>query len=141
MVIKQLSIFIENKSGRLTEVTEVLSNNHINISALSVADTSEYGILRLIVSDPEKAVKVLKENDFSVSLTDVVCIVVPHVEGGLYKALSVFSDNGISVEYMYAFAVNDKASVVMKVSDVEETIKILKQHELELLEANKVYQI
>ncbi|TCK97842.1 hypothetical protein EDC19_0244 [Natranaerovirga hydrolytica] len=141
MIIKQLSIFLENKSGRLTEVTAVLGKNNINITALSVADTSEYGILRLIVSSPEKAVELLKEAGFSVSLTNVICIVVPHKPGALYKALEIFSKENISIEYMYAFEMNGKASVIMKVTDIDSSISILKKHKLELLKANDVYTI
>ncbi|TCT16832.1 hypothetical protein EDC18_101128 [Natranaerovirga pectinivora] len=141
MIIKQLSIFLENKSGRLTEVTKTLGDHNINITALSVADTSEYGILRLIVSDPEKAVIVLKENGFSVSLTDVICIVVPHKPGALNKALNVFSTEKISIEYMYAFEMNGKASVIMKVTDIFESIEILKKRELELLKASDAYMV
>ena len=89
MLIKQLSIFLENKSGRLNEVSQILGNNGINMSAFSVADTSEFGILRLIVSDPELACKVLRENLFSVSLTDVVCLNCPNEPGALAKALQI----------------------------------------------------
>ncbi|MFP4698075.1 MAG: ACT domain-containing protein [Eubacteriales bacterium] len=141
MIIKQLSIFLENKTGRLTEVTQTLGNNGINISALSVADTSEYGILRLIVSNPEKAVEVLKESGFSVSLTDVICIKVPHTNGALNKALQIFSKENISIEYMYAFAVDNNASVIMKVKDIHKSIDILKEHQLELINADEAYQI
>ena len=93
MLIKQLSVFLENKSGRLTEVSKILGDNGINMLAFSVADTSEFGILRLIVSDPERACKVLRDNDFSVNLTEVVCMNCPNQPGALGKALQILSDH------------------------------------------------
>ena len=91
MIIKQLSVFLENKSGRLTEVTKTLGDLDINISALSIADTAEYGILRMIVTDPDKAFAALKERDFSVSLTEVLCLATPHTPGALARALEILS--------------------------------------------------
>lgn len=140
MIIKQLTIFLENKSGRLAEVTKVLGENDINISALSVADTSEYGLLRLIVSDGEKAVKLLKDAAFSVSLTDVICLCVMNKPGALHEAVAVLSEAGVSIEYMYAHAVRDKAAVIMKVSDPKEAIFALTQKDIELLKADDVYK-
>jgi len=107
MLIKQLSIFLENKSGRLNEVSRILGDSGINMLAFSVADTSEFGILRLIVSDPELACKVLRENDFSVNLTDVVCMNCPNEPGALAKALQILSDNQITIAYLYAFSTGD----------------------------------
>ncbi len=138
MIIKQLTIFIENKSGRLAEVTKVLGENSINISALSVADTSEYGLLRLIVSDGEKAVKLLKEADFSVNLTDVICLSVAHQPGALHEAVEILYEAGVSIEYMYAYALGNKAAVVMKVSDPKEAIYALTKRNIELLKGDEV---
>lgn len=140
MIIKQLTVFVENKSGRLEEVTKVLGENNINISALSVADTSEYGLLRLIVSDGEKAVRLLKEQDFSVNLTDVICLSVSHEPGALHDAIIILSEANISIEYMYAYALGDKAAVIMKVSDPKEAIYALTERNIELLQANDVYK-
>ncbi|PKM96227.1 MAG: acetolactate synthase [Firmicutes bacterium HGW-Firmicutes-1] len=140
MIIKQLTIFIENKSGRLEEVTKVLGENNINISALSVADTSEYGLLRLIVNDGEKAVKLLKEAEFSVNLTDVICLSVAHKPGALHDAIEILSKANIGIEYMYAYALESKAAVIMKVSDPKEAIYVLTQKDIELLKADDVYK-
>lgn len=140
MIIKQLTVFVENKSGRLEEVTKVLGENNINISALSVADTSEYGLLRLIVSDGEKAVRLLKEQDFSVNLTDVICLSVSHEPGALHDAIIILSEANISIEYMYAYAIGQKAAVIMKVSDVKEAIYALTERNIELLKADDVYK-
>jgi len=103
MIIKQLSVFLENKSGRLAELTDILGEKDINMSALSIADTSEFGIIRMVVSKPEQALKILKENRFSVSLTEVLCLSIPNKPGSLSLALKILSDVDISIEYMYAF--------------------------------------
>jgi hypothetical protein len=141
MIIKQLSIFLENKSGRLHEVSTILGEAGINMSAFSVADTSEFGILRLIVSDHEKAFRVLKENAFSVSLTDVVCLNCPNQPGALAKALSILSENGVSIEYLYAFSVGDAANVVLKPDNLEKCIIVLREHSMELVKASDLYRI
>lgn len=138
MIIKQLTVFLENKSGRLSEVTRVLGENNINISALSIADTSEYGLLRLIVSDGEKATDLLKRNGFSVNLTDVICLNVKHTPGTLHAAIKTLSNGGIDIEYMYAYAVGDNAAVIMKVSDAKEAIYILTQNNIDLLRSDEM---
>ena len=140
MIIKQLSIFIENETGRLAMVTQLLADNNINISALSVADTKEFGILRLIVSDPDKAVPILRKEGVSVSLTNVMCLSVRHSPGTLAKALQVLSECRISVEYMYAFAVGEKASTIFKVNDIEKAIQCFEKSNLEVLKAEEVYK-
>ena len=141
MIIKQLSVFLENKSGRLTEVTETLAQQDINISALSLADTQEYGILRLIVNHPDKAVEALKKKDFSVHLTDVICLIMPDQPGGLARALKILSNAEISIEYVYAFAFGDKASVVIRTEEPERAIKTLQEQKMELLKASEIYEL
>ena len=117
MMIKQLSVFLQNQLGRREELTGVLLEHDINISALSVAETAEYGVMRMIVSDTEKAEKVLREKDFSVKLTDVICIVAPDVPGSLHKTLALLAAEGINVSYMYGYSSEGKARLVLKVSD------------------------
>lgn len=141
MIIKQLSVFLENKIGRLTEMTKILSENNINISAFSVADTADFGIVRCIVSKPDEAYKVLKEMHFSVNITDVVGMIVPHEPGGLYKALKILSENNVPVEYMYAFAFNSAASVIIRSESNEEVIKVLQSNKMKLLSASDVYEL
>jgi hypothetical protein len=141
MIIKQLSVFLENTSGRLTEVTETLANASINISAFSVADTAEYGLVRLIVNKPEAAEKALKEKGFSVHITDVIGLVVPHEPGGLHRALKILSTGGISVEYMYAFAMSDRATVIIRTESLESAIDLLQSHKMELVKASEVYAV
>lgn len=138
MLIKQLSIFLENTAGRLAGVTKVLGENQINISALSLADTMEYGILRLIVSDGNKAIPLLKEAGFSVRLTDVICLSVEHRPNALNDAIEILADANVSIEYMYAYAMGEKAAVIMKVSDPQNAIIALTEKNIELLKASDV---
>ena len=141
MIIKQLSVFLENKSGRLHEVSAILGRSGINMSAFSVADTSEFGILRLIVSDHEEAFKVLRANNFSVSLTDVVCLNCPNQPGALAFALQILADNEVSIEYLYAFSVGNCANVVIKPDHLERCIAVLQEHSLELVKASDLFKI
>jgi len=141
MKIKQLSIFLENKSGRLTEVTEALASASINISAFSVADTTDYGILRMIVNKPEQAEQLLKAKGLSVHITEVIGLVVPNEPGGLHRALQILSSEGISVEYMYAFALSDRATVIIRTEAVQQTITVLQKHKMELLRASEIYEV
>jgi len=141
MITHQLSVFLENKSGRLTEVLEVLGEENIRITALSVADTAEFGILRLIVSDPEKANELLKSHNFTVNLTDVISVMAPNEAKYYAKVLKILSDLFISVEYTYAFSVGDKSIIILRCSNTEEAIKALKSHEMELLKASDLYKI
>lgn len=138
MIINQPSVFLENKSGRLTEVTEALASADINISAFSIADTAEFGILRMIVNKPEAA---LKAKGISVHITDVVAVIVPHKPGGLHKTLKILSSEGISVEYMYAFAMGDRATVIIRTEAVQQTIEVLQKHKMELVKASDIYEI
>lgn len=119
MPIKQISIFVENKPGRLADITAVLARKNVDIRALSIADTTDYGILRLIVSNPEAAVVAIREEGLTASSTDVLGIAIPDVPGGFAKAISVLAQAGISVEYAYAFITPEKgqAFVIIRVAD------------------------
>lgn len=143
MLVKQISVFLENKSGRLAEVTKVLGDNNINISALSIADTTDFGILRIIVNDPDKAEKVLKESDFTVSSTDVIAIGVPDKPGGLEMALRVLNEESIGIEYMYAFVgkTEEEALVILRVEALEEAADKLVKSGVNVLSSNKVYKL
>jgi hypothetical protein len=141
MITHQLSVFLENKSGRLTEVLEVIGEENIRITALTVADTDEFGILRLIVSDPEKARELLKKRTFTVNLTEVISVMAPNEAKYYAKVLKILSDLNISVEYTYAFSLGDKSIIILRCSDTGEAIKALKSHEMELLRASDLYKI
>ena len=138
-MVKQLSVFLENREGRIKDVLEILATNDINLVAISLADTSEYGLLRMIVSDPEKAQRVLKENYISAMLTDVICIRVPHAVGSLYKAMKALEDAKVNVEYMYAFANGDDASAVLKTRDAELAIKTLEEKGFSVYTKDEAY--
>lgn len=125
MVTKQLSVFMENRSGRLEDVLKVLSRHDINMSALSLADTSEYGMLRMVVSDAAKARDALRAEGFSASLTDVICIEVGNTSGSLLQKMEGMLEAGINVEYMYAFSKGDEAMAVLKCSDLNAALKFL----------------
>ena len=141
MLAKQLSIFLENKSGRLTEVTECLGQNGINLSAMSIADNSDFGILRCIVSEPERACSILKENHFAVKLTDVIGFVCPNTSGSLAVVLKKLSEEGGFIEYMYSFANGDVAHVVIRPSDLEQCERILADMKVELMAASDLYKL
>lgn len=141
MLIPQLSVFLENKSGRLTEVLEVLGRENIRITALSVADTSDFGILRMIVSDPAKARILLKEQLFTVSLTEVISLKTPNEARYYAKVLKILSDLEISVEYTYAFSGGDNSIIVLRCSNNEDAIRALTDNKIELLDSGTLYEI
>jgi hypothetical protein len=133
--VKQISVFIENRSGRLRDVTEALGKSNINIRALSLADTSDFGILRLIVDKPDVALEVLKKAHFTLSETDVIAVEVSDKPGGLAEVLAVLGDAGINVEYMYAFVEKSSGNAVMifRIEDIDKAVLALKAHEIVLL--------
>ena len=127
MTIKQLSVFLENKTGRINEVTKILGKNNINMHAFSMAETTDFGILRLIVSEVDKAVEILRNENFAVMLTDVVCISCPNEAGSLSTILDKLAEQEIFIEYMYAFAEGDKANVVIRPNDIEKCVQVLQE--------------
>ncbi len=143
MKVKQLSIFLENQSGRLAEVTGALGAEGINIRALSLADTSGFGILRLIVNDIAKARKVLQEKGFTVKETDVIAVEVPDRPGGLAEVLSALAAEGINIEYMYAFVEksSEDAIVIFRIENIDEGIKALQSKGINILTAEQVYTL
>lgn len=130
MIIKQISIFVENKPGRLAEITEIIAKNDINIRALSVADTTHFGILRIIVDDPEMVQRVLKEAGLTVSITSVITAAINDRPGGLAEVLKLFAAHEIQIEYMYAFIAKseNEAYVVMRIENEDEAVKLLKEN-------------
>ena len=141
MIIQQVSVFLENKSGRLTDVTAKLSAGSINLVALTIAETSDYGVVRMIVSNPDGAVKALKEEGFAVSLTEVLCLSVPNQPGALHRTLKILSDADISIEYLYAFSLDEKALAVIRCENISKAIDVLTDHKMELIKASKLYSI
>ena len=142
MIAKQLSVFIENRQGRLHEVLDVLKNNSINILSLSLADTTEYGLLRLIVNDPVLGKVKLTECGFSTMLTDILVIKIEHKSGSLQGLLEIMADKGINIEYMYGLSVDgDDAFVVLKTSDFEEASAILESENIATLSVEDIKKL
>jgi hypothetical protein len=141
--VLQISIFVENKSGRLAEVTEILAQHEINIRALSLADTADFGILRLIVNDTEKAKKILKDNGFTLSQNEVVALEVPDRPGGLAKILRTLQGKGINVEYMYAFVqkCEGNAVLIFRFDEIEKAIDALQASGFRIMTGNEVQQL
>lgn len=140
MIIKQLSVFLENRSGRMHEVFEILGASNINVSACSLADTSEFGILRMIVSNPDEARTILKEKQFSVNVSEVISFVTPNIPGALSKTLKILSDANIGIDYLYGFSPGDKSFIVLKPDRVEKAIEEFQKHEMELISASDLYK-
>lgn len=143
MKVKQLSIFLENQSGRLAEVTGALGEQGINIRALSLADTSGFGILRLIVNDIRKAHDLLREKGFTVRETDVIAVEMPDSPGGLARILSTLGEANINVEYMYAFVQksSENAVVIFRIENVDAAIAALQAKGIRILPEEEVYSI
>lgn len=134
MYVKQLSVFLENREGRLEKILEILKNNDINIISLSLADTTDYGLLRMIVSNPDAAKKALSENDCTAMLSDVIAIKISHKVGQLQELLAEVCKARINVEYMYALSTNDEdASIVMKTSDTEKASKLIEAEGVDII--------
>jgi len=143
MKVEQISIFLENRAGRLSEVTRTLAEAGINIRALSLADTSDFGILRLIVSDNEKAKQALKEQGFTVGRTTVVPVEVQDEPGGLQAILDILSAEGINVEYMYAFVQQSgkNAVLIFRFDRTDQAIDVLLENGVKVLKGEELYTI
>lgn len=143
MKVKQISVFLENKSGRLAAVTRTLADANINIRALSIADTSDFGILRLIVDKPDLAFRVLHDNSFTVSTTEVIAVEMPDQPGGLADVLQILDTKAINLEYLYAFVgqANHKALNIFRVEQIDLAIEVLTKNGIKLLSGEEVYAL
>ena len=143
MKVRQLSVFLENRAGRLAEIVRLLGESGVNIRALSLADTSDFGILRRIVNDVARAHAVLREASFTVQLTDVIAVEVPDQPGGLASVLDPLQRAGINVEYMYAFVekATDKAVVIFRFEEPEAAVNVLRGAGVSVLPAQTVYAL
>ncbi len=140
MKLKQISVFLENRKGRLWKAINILSGAGVNIRALSIADTSEFGILRMIVPDPDVAQKILEENNFVVKVNEVIAVEVLDEPGGLDNLLGVLNKADINVEYLYAFVEkkSDKAIVVIRTEDVDAGIRTLEEGGISIVSADEI---
>lgn len=143
MRVRQISIFMENRAGRLREITGIIANAGINIRALSLADTSDFGILRLIVNKPDQAIAILREEGFILRENDVLACVIKDRPGGLHELLNVLDEAEISVEYMYGFfeRKTDNAVMILRVENPNDAIKVLQDGKFALLSGEQVYAI
>lgn len=143
MQIKQLSVFVENKPGRMAEIAGVLGNSNVDIRAISVADTSDFGILRVIVDKPDIAVKALKENGMTVSLTDVLAVGIDDKPGSFARSLEVLAKEDIGIEYMYAFISREsgRAYIIIRADDGEKASKALEKSGAHILTSEEIYNM
>ena len=143
MKLIQVSVFLENSKGRLYEVCKLLGNNGINIRAINIADSKDFGILRMVVNDPEKAMNVLRLAKITATKTDVIAVEVDDAPGGLAKILKVLNDNDINVEYMYGFVekASDKALMVLRIEDIDKAISELKNKGINLLSKAQIEKL
>ena len=143
MLVKQVSIFVENKEGKIADVLKILAKENINISALSLADTTNFGILRLIVDDPKKAKNILQLEDMIVKINEILAVGINDEPGGLAKVLDILAKANVQIEYMYAFTGHNKeyATVVFKTNDLEKAYDCLKINDIPLISAEEIKQI
>lgn len=143
MTIKQLSVFVENKPGRLAEFTRLLSKNGIDMRALSIAETPDFGILRVIVDDPYQTSCVLKDADYIFSITPVIAVAIPDEPGSLSRIVDLLGDGGINIEYTYAFITRNKslAYMIFRVEDNEKAIDILSKNDIEVVCEDDLYKL
>jgi hypothetical protein len=143
MHVEQISVFLENKSGRLSEVTGILAESGVNIRALALADTSDFGVLRLIVDEKEKAVAALKENGFTVGKTQVVAVEVEDRPGGLHRILEILKSNDLNVEYMYAYVKHTAQNAIMifRFDNITAAIQTLQAQGVTVIDGQRLYAI
>ena len=143
MRAEQIAVFLENKAGRLAEVASILAEAEVNIRALALADTSDFGVLRLIVNDNQKAIKALKNRGFTVGKMDVVAVEVEDRPGGLHRILDILNKAGINVEYMYAFVTQsgDNAIMIFKFVNIDEAVEVLLENDVTVINGSKVYTL
>ncbi|MFP4225286.1 MAG: ACT domain-containing protein [Desulfobacterales bacterium] len=143
MRIRQLSIFMENRSGRLAKITTAIGNAGVNIRAMSLADTSDFGILRLVVTDTDKAHQILKDQGFTVKISDVIAVAIPDIPGGLGNLLSIIELEGLNVEYMYVVAEKhmDEAIVIFRFDDLDRAADVLLDNDIHVVDERKVLSV
>jgi len=141
MIVKQLTVSLDDRVGALNDVTAILGNAKINMTAFSLADNDgRSGILRVIVSEPERALEALRQNKFLVSLTDVICLHTPNTPGALHAVLNMLAKENIQIQYMYAFAENNGANVIIRPDKLNAAEEALQKNKVELIAANELYR-
>ena len=140
MLIKQMSVFVENTTGRLAELTRILAEHGIDIKASTIADTADFGILRCIVPNPEEATRILTEAGFTASITEVIAVSIEDKPGGFHKVLQILADNDIAVDYIYSAiqAKDDKAIIMIRVEEQEKAIRVLTSNGIKLFSMSEL---
>ena len=141
MLTKQLSIFLENKKGRFTKVAKLLGEEGINMTAFTVSENSDFGILRLIVTDIDRAIQVLRDHKYAVTEADVICLHCPNKPGSLGRVMDILTKANIFIEYMYAFSEGESAHVIIRPDNLALCLEVLKDNQLELFAANELYKL
>lgn len=143
MLIKQISVFVENKQGRLHMLTEVLAKEGIDLKAMTIADTTDFGIMRCIVQDPDNTLRVIRENNFTAAITEVLAVEVPDAPGGLSRVLKILDEAGISVEYLYSFVRKhkDNALIIFRVENPSQAADLLKKKGVAVLPGDVLYNL
>ncbi|TXT63846.1 MAG: ACT domain-containing protein [Promethearchaeota archaeon] len=136
-MLKQISVFLENTPGILSKFTKVLQDNDINMRALTVAETADFGILRMLVDKNDKCVKVLRENNYLVSITDVIAVDIPDKPGALHEIASILGENDINIEYVYSTLVRQEAIIVLRVDNIEKATKILEKNGVKVVKSQE----
>jgi len=137
-MLNQISVFLPNHPGTLADFTKTLMENKINMRAISTADTTDYGILRILVDKTEECLKVLKSKNFLVTVTDVIAVKVPDKPGGLYEIAAFLGENDVNIEYCYSTIIKEAAIIVLRIDDTAKAIKILKKKGIQLLEQHEL---
>ena len=142
MFVKQVSVFVENREGSISKVVSILGKNNINIRALSIADSTDYGILRLIVDDYSKAYNILKDNNYTIRITDVLGFAIPDKPNGLGDVLAILSKNEISITYIYSFIghYKDQAITIIQTNNLEEARMILLENSVKVIKNDELYK-
>jgi hypothetical protein len=139
-MVKQISVFLQNRPGTLAELTKILLDNGINMRALTVADTADYGIVRMIVDNPSKILKILKTNEYLVSETDVIAVETADKPGGLYEIATVLGERCVNIEYLYTTLKKGKAIMILRVSDIEPALEALRNEGFRLVSEEELYE-
>jgi len=141
MTVNQISIFLENKYGTLSEILGFLSEENIRIVAATIADTSEFGILRIIVSDPQKAINIFKKHNVTAYLSDVLAIICDSASGSFARTLSYFTKAGLTIEYMYSFSIDGKSLLVLRTNNREAALEVIRRQNLDSLNENDLLKL
>lgn len=136
-MLSQISVFLPNKAGILAKLTKTMMDNQVNIRALTVAETADYGILRMIVDKTDKCVKVLKDNNYLVSLTDVIAVDIPDKPGSLHEIAKYLGEQNVNIEYIYSSLTKDKAVIILRIDDINKAIKVLKDKKVKIVETQE----